>query len=400
MHEQHSTSTRWLLRGIMVLPVVAATLMAPTVTFGVILLMSFVAALAPSFEWLCASRLFKRLPATKALTALVLAILWSGALAFALYLLVPLLLQGGTEAWNNVQKMLQELPRDFSSAWQSHGEVLRAFGVTKAMFDKATEWITSHSQALIGPGAALAQWFAQTVMKGTLGVVSFATVPFLILFLLWWWDYECMMVRAVTETLLPPKGAALVLSGWAHFNELSGKLFKAMGTSMLIFSGVFIAVLLFCKALGYEMTVARAVFDGLILGITGGIPVFGGIINYATITLVCLVNFGADPQILVALLLVTFIVHKLEVSVVTPWMVGAHLEFSSIGLVVAFLTGFVCWGASAYGIGMSLFLLPFFRAMKGLIDQGSPVQSTFAPTADAHHPARAQNDHVVVQPIT
>ncbi|MBP9669550.1 MAG: hypothetical protein KBE09_04660 [Candidatus Pacebacteria bacterium] len=379
MEHVHSASTVWLLRCTLVLPVLVAVALAPAVAFGVFLLMSFVAALAPGFDRLCATTPFRYLPVTKALTALMLALLWSGALAFGLYLLVPLLLQGGTEAWTNTQKILQELPRDFSSAWQSHGEVLRACGVTKEMFDKATEWITSHSQSLIGPGAAMAQWFAHTVMKGTVGVISFATVPFLILFLLWWWDYECMMVRAVVETLLPPKGATLVNAGWAHFNELSGKLFKAMGTSMLIFSGVFIAVLLVCKALGYNITVARAVFDGLILGITGGIPVFGGIINYVTITLICLVNFGADPQILTVLLLVTFIVHKLEVSMVTPWMVGTHLEFSSIGLLVAFLTGFVCWGPTMHGIGMSLFLLPFFRAMKSLIDLAVPVTPMPAP---------------------
>ena len=68
---------------------------------------------------------------------------------------------------------------------------------------------------------------------------------------------------------------------------------------------------------------------------------------------------------------ISVVVHKLEINLVTPWVIGTKLKFSTIGLAVCFFSGLSLWGATLLGIMTSLLLLPWLRACKELVDETS-----------------------------
>jgi predicted PurR-regulated permease PerM len=190
------------------------------------------------------------------------------------------------------------------------------------------------------------------------------SLPYFIIFMLWDWRRESEFAASITRSLFPAEVARALTEWWNTFTSLSSKLFKALGIGMIAYTILYTVALVITHLLGYPMSIARAVFDGCILGIIAGVPVLGGVANLIVIALISVTSFGADGHILLVLLALAGAVFKLEMGIVTPLLVGKHLEFSSIGLLVCFVAGFAMWGTSLLGIGTALLLLPYFKATK------------------------------------
>ena len=397
----------WIPGAAAAAPVIFALCAEPRWAFLLIMFFALVGTLAPGFDRLCqATSLSGKTPyaatlATYAPTwvrscgrwadkkceryareivAISLAIIWTIALIVVAKLVTPLFIQGGIDAIDNGTKFVQQAPERFQGAWDSVREWLVYFGVSQEIIDAPVAWLRSYLSSLIHPGTEFARWLGSYLWRGTVSVAVIIFLPYAIIIVLYFWKDDESMTEGVVRSFLPREGADHLINWWSYFTGASRKLFKAMAVSMFIFSIVFSVILWCLNFIGYPMSMPRAVFDGTILGVTGGIPVYGGIINYVTITLISLASYGFDWKIWTLLFSVVAIVHYLEVSVVTPWVVGAHLKFSTTGLMLSFFTGLACWGTTIEGVGMSLFLLPYFRACKMVCDdmRNSPKPRTFS----------------------
>lgn len=356
------------------LPIAIAAVLDPRGAYSIFLLVAFTAALVPGFEHLCSALKFTRLPrlrylcrnqeTRRILAALLLGSVWTLLIIAGSYTLVPLILQGSSEALSGLQKFSDTISKDFGDAWGTFGPFLEKIGISQGMFDKTVTWIREHAQAIVAPGTLFLQWIAATFFKGTVSLVMVISLPYFIIFMLWDWERESAFASSVTRSLFPQEVAQPLIEWWNLFTHLSSKLFKALGVGMVAYTVIYTSALGLTITLGYPMSIARAVFDGCILGVIAGIPVLGGVANVFVISLMSITSFGADGHILLALLLLAGLVFKIEMGIVTPFLVGKHLEFSSIGLLVCFVAGFAMWGTSLLGIGTALLLLPYFKATK------------------------------------
>jgi predicted PurR-regulated permease PerM len=356
------------------LPVAIAAVLDPRGAYSIILLVAFTAALVPGFEQLCTVLRCTKVPRLRyllqsslrrrTLAALLLGGAWTLLVLIGSYVLIPFILQGSSEALAGLQKFADTISKDFGDAWSTFGPLLEKIGISQGMFDKAVAWIRDHAQAIVAPGTLVLQWIASTFLKGTISVFMVVSLPYFIIFMLWDWKRESDFATSITHSLFPKEVARALIEWWNTFTVLSSKLFKALGIGMVAYTGIYIAALVVTHFLGYPMSIARAVFDGCILGVIAGVPVLGGIANLVVIAVIAVTSFGADGHILLALLALGGAVFKLEMGIVTPLLVGKHLEFSSIGLLVCFVAGFAMWGTSLLGIGTALLLLPYFKATK------------------------------------
>jgi predicted PurR-regulated permease PerM len=356
------------------LPIAIAALIDPRGAYSIVLLVAFTAALVPGFEQLCTVLRCTSLPTLRyllrsdlrrrTLAALLLGGTWTLFVLIGSYILIPFILQGSSEALAGLQKFADTVSQDFGDAWSTFGPFLEKIGISQGMFDKAVTWIREHAQAVVAPGTLLLQWIASTFLKGTVSVFMLVSRPYFIIFMLWDWRRESEFAASITRSLFPAEVARALTEWWNTFTSLSSKLFKALGIGMIAYTILYTVALVITHLLGYPMSIARAVFDGCILGIIAGVPVLGGVANLIVIALISVTSFGADGHILLVLLALAGAVFKLEMGIVTPLLVGKHLEFSSIGLLVCFVAGFAMWGTSLLGIGTALLLLPYFKATK------------------------------------
>lgn len=356
------------------LPIAVAALLDPRGAYSIILLVAFTAALVPGFEQLCTILRCTNIPrlryllrsdlTRRTLSAVIIGGVWTLLVVMGSYVLIPFILQGSSEALAGLQKFADTVSKDFGDAWVTFGPLLEKIGITQGMFDKTVHWIKEHAQAVVTPGTLVLQWIASLFLKGTLSLFLVVTLPYFIIFMLWDWKRESEFATSITQSLFPREVAVALIDWWNTFTNLSSKLFKALGIGMVAYTVIYVLALVATHFLGYPMSIARAVFDGCILGVIAGIPVLGGIANLALIALISITSFGADGHIFIVLFALAAAVFKLEMGVVTPLLVGKHLEFSSIGLLVCFVAGFAMWGTSLLGIGTALLLLPYFKATK------------------------------------
>ncbi len=346
------------------IPVGLAAILNMRVAFGLVAFFVFASMAVAGFDWLCAHM---RLSRGKA--AAVLAVGYTALLIIGAYTLLPLMLQGAFEGGYTMNAFIKEAPELFKHFWREVRGHLESV-VSPEMIDKAAVWIQEHLSAIVSPSASALSWTSGFLLRGTVSTMALIVLPYALLFVFAWWDWEEAMGEAIVRSFLPHPYDYALLRWWTKFRGHGTTLFKAMGLSMLIFSFVFVGVLLGCRVLGYPISIPKAVFFGILLGVTGGVPLIGGVINYVTIILVGIANFGFSMIVLI-LFGISVIVHKLEINLVTPWVIGTKLKFSTIGLAICFFSGLSLWGATILGIMTSLLLLPWLRACKELVDETS-----------------------------
>ncbi|MEK7628574.1 MAG: hypothetical protein AAB421_04120 [Patescibacteria group bacterium] len=342
-------------------------------TTTLVLLIAVIAIADPGIAWIARKM---RLP--HMLTAGLVGVAFFAVVGAGSYFLVPAILHGLEETASNAGTLAVTAPEQ-AKAWLEW--LQKNFGgfLPENTIEDAVEALKKSLGALVAPSAQLATSVLTFLFRSALGVGEIIALVILGFMVLMYWrgpHGEAVGIGAMLRTFYPNQAEAWIEVG-LRFQRYGAVLFGAMALVMVGFSVLFTMVL----KLVFGMSFGKAVTYGIALGTTGGLPGIGGIINYGLATTFSLMHFGLAFSWLGYMLLMTYVVHKLEMSVVTPWVVGGKLEFTMLGVIACMLAGLCVFGVSFRGILGGLLFLPLFKAIKEVVDEGRAAQAAPPPPA-------------------
>lgn len=276
-----------LLIGIVVIPTLILSLKLVIEAF---LVLSITAMLVPVLD-----RLRAPLRLDRKGVAGVLAVAYLILEILGMYTLLPHIAKGALDSITSLTAFSQELPLQFERGWRHAQDFLQTWFHVEAQEMKAAQgWVRDHIGSIASTGANIFAWLGGLFVRGSLTAAIGFLMPFLVLFVYAYWTKESAVACRVMQRLVKEPYAHIVLEWWRIYVACGTKLLGAIALMMLGFAVVYTILLLGMSFAGLPMTVSKAVFFGIVLGVIAGIPTIGGVINWFVTIVIGLTTFGFD----------------------------------------------------------------------------------------------------------
>lgn len=253
---------------------------------------------------------------------------------------------------------------------------LGSLGVTREMVNQAIEHVREHLGSFIAePAKALALSLPKLVMFGGKVILG---VPLAILVTIgfgWMLAVDTIGVQRFLRKFLPNQAEDLIELGTV-FQRDGRLLFRAMGLVMLICTVIFTLTLHY----GYGMPWFKSIGNGTALGVTGGVMVIGGFVNYLIGIVIGSASFGFTMMFVYFMATIWF-VHHLETGFFTPWAMGNSLGVRYLGVIMCLLAGTLIKGPHLSAIIVGMLLIPYYKGVWAIVGEPKPAASAASPTA-------------------
>lgn len=300
----------------------------------------------------------------------VLVLFYLALVIIGMYTVLPHVAKGAIESVAAMTLFWQDLPVQFERGWAWAHEILQAwFHVDAEQMRAAQAWVKDHVGSVALQGASTFAWLGGMFVRGSFTAAIGFVLPLIILFVYAYWTKETEVACRVMRRLIPEPYDAIVLRWWTIFITGGTRLLGAVGVMMLGFIAFYIVTLVIFKIAGYPMTISKAVFFGIVLGVVGGIPTIGGVLNWGLSGIIGFTVFGFGNYGAMFLIVLAIAVREVEAWYVTPVLLGERVEFTPLGTLMCFLIGLTVWGFTFTAVAVSLLLIPFFTACMVLMDE-------------------------------
>jgi hypothetical protein len=346
--------TVYALKALIIGPFTWLALAHPVASLWILTVITVAWVCFPALEWVD-----RVVPGPRLLSHGMLYLLYAGYVYLIYRYLSPWIFTSVSQM-AEAGKELPELIKHLPGFWSEFRQILEGH-VSGATIDKAIELaqgaLAKHSTeaGLVVYAAGKNIAFGITVVLGIIIIL-----PLTILMLHTAREEEEAGARAVIERVFDGTDGVLtkmMIDMWTQYVRLSRSIFRAILTAMMLYSVVYAFVLLLFR-LGFGGNIKNAAHAGysILLGVLGGIPLFGGMINWGTISYVGYTTYGLTVPF--AVLFVTqMIVHKTETGFVTPKLMGTYMHVPILGLILSYAIALSIFGANVTGFVAS-FLLP------------------------------------------
>ena len=256
----------------------------------------------------------------------------------------------------NIVQMLSE---DFRRLLEGYTSPKFVEDMLKVLQEYAAKHGSEWAVVFLGVGKSL-------LLGVTIFIAALVISPVIVFVLYGKRREESAAVAWCTERLCDgPNGGVTRLVKYVWDQHILGvrNIFWAIFVAMVFFSLVYWGVLaaftyIFPGSLPRQ---AHALYAGL-LGVLGGIPLLGGMINWGTITYVGFTVYGVGLPF--ALLFVAqMLIHKAETGYVTPMLLSKYMHVPIVGMVVCYAMALGLFGANATGFAASFLFISFYNAL-------------------------------------